>query len=202
MRTAFEEMIRRRRSVRRFTAEAVPRRVLAALIDAARLAPSAANRQPLVYVAVEEAGLVDQLFGVVRFAASLPPKKRPGFDERPRAYVVIARRQELDSAWAPRDVGAAAMTILLGACAFGFGGCWMGAFERAELGALLGLPDGLEIDSVLALGRPAEAPVVEPMSRDEVRYWRDEADLHHVPKRSFGEVAFLNGYGRAWVEAP
>jgi hypothetical protein len=57
----------------------------------------------------------------------------------------------------------------------------------------LGVPDHYRIDSVLALGYPAEDPAVEVMS-DSCRYWKDEAGRLHVPKRPLASIAHLNKF--------
>lgn len=198
MRSAFEELIARRRSVRMFKPQPVERTALAALLEAARLAPSAANRQPLIFIAIDDPQLVRGVFPTLKWAVYLGDKGSPLPGSEPTAYIVIAVRSDLNWPEAVRDVGAAAMTILLGACAFGLGACWLRAIDKPPLARLIGLPDEVEIDSVIALGTPAEAPVVEEMSGDEIKYWRDEAGLHHVPKRAFDQVCFLGRFGRPW----
>lgn len=198
MRNAFEELIARRRSVRRFKSQPVERASLAALLETARLAPSAANRQPLVFIAIDDPTQVAGVFPSLKWAAYLGEGGRPSPGSEPTAYIVIAVRRDLNWPEAVRDVGAAAMTILLGACAFGLGACWLRAIDKPPLAQHIGLPDELEIDSVIALGIPAEAPVVEEMRGDEIKYWRDEAGLHHVPKRPFDQVCFLGRFGQTW----
>jgi len=196
--TAFQELIARRRSVRRFKPQPVERTTLAALLEAARLAPSAGNRQPLVFLAIDDPKVVRGVFPTLKWAVYLEGKGSPLPGSEPTAYIVIAIREDLNWPEAVRDVGAAAMTILLGACASGLGACWIRSIDRPPLAQLIGLPDSLEIDSVIALGTPAEAPVVEKMSGDEIKYWRDEKELHHVPKRAFDQVCFLGKFGQAW----
>lgn len=146
---------------------------------------------------MDDEALTDGIFPALKMGALLGAGAGPREDQRPAAYIVIALSAR-GPAEAPRDVGAAAMTILLGAAALGLGACWIRTIDRPVLTGLLGLPPEVKIDSVIALGRPAEAPLVEAAEAGRTDYWRDEEGLLHVPKRPFAEVAFLNGYGRAW----
>ncbi|MCK7496660.1 MAG: nitroreductase family protein [Comamonadaceae bacterium] len=61
------------------------------------------------------------------------------------------------------DVGAAMENMILAALAEGVGACWLLSIDREKLKGVLGVPDGYRIDSVLALGYPAEEPAAEVM---------------------------------------
>ena len=198
MKTAFEEMIALRRSVRRFKQEPVDRAALLALVRAARLHPSGANKQPLVFVAVDDPRLVAGINGQLKFAGYLPPEQKPTPEEGPMAHVVIGIRKDLASPATPFDVGAAAMTLLLGACAHQLGACWLHTFNRPKVEQLLGLGEDVEAQAVIALGYPAEAPKEVPMSGDDIKYWLDDNKVLNVPKRPEEETLFLNGYNKGW----
>ncbi len=87
------------------------------------------------------------------------------------------------------DHGIAAQTIMLGAAEQGLGGCIIGSVNRAELAAALHIPPQFEILLVLALGKPKEVVQVEPIGPDgSVKYWRDEQQVHHVPKRALEDI--------------
>jgi hypothetical protein len=65
----------------------------------------------------------------------------------------------------------------------------IGAFHREWLSATLGLADPLHLRLVLALGKPAETVVLEDVGPDgDIRYWRDDQNVHHVPKRTLDEI--------------
>ncbi len=108
--------------------------------------------------------------------------------ERPSAYIVVlntARDWEL----AKVDQGIAAQTMLLGAVEKGFGGCRLGAIDRERLRLHLGLDPEVEISLVLALGKPVEDVRIAEVTEDgSIRYWRDEAGTHYVPKRAMAEL--------------
>ena len=106
--------------------------------------------------------------------------------ERPPAYIPIVTEKECvpDPKY---DVGIAAQTIILAAAERGLGGCMLGSIHQDQPSMVLDLPDKYEIQLVIAVGHPAESIVLEPLTRDsDIRYWRDEQGMHHVPKRSLG----------------
>ena len=88
-----------------------------------------------------------------------------------------------------RDLGIAAQTIMLGATEQDLGGCMIGSIDREQLRGVLGVPERYKILLVLALGKPAETVVLEPVGPDgNIRYYRDAGGVHHVPKRSLDEI--------------
>ncbi len=87
------------------------------------------------------------------------------------------------------DAGIAMQTMMLGARARGLAGCMLGSIKRAEIARALGLEEKYKVLYVLALGKPAEKVVVEPLPPDgNIRYWRDGQGIHHVPKRSLEQI--------------
>jgi hypothetical protein len=63
------------------------------------------------------------------------------------------------------------------------------SIKRAALRQSLNIPEQYEVLLVLALGRPREKVVIEPLGPDGcIRYWRDEEGVHHVPKRPLEEL--------------
>ena len=88
-----------------------------------------------------------------------------------------------------RDVGIAAQTILLAAVEKGLGGCMIGSFRKPELKSLLGLSEGIEPNLVVALGKPAEKVILTEVGADgSTAYYRDENDVHYVPKRRLEDI--------------
>lgn len=182
-----------RRTIRRFRSEPVPRELLERLVDAARLAPSAANVQPLEFIVVDEPGPKADVFPALKWAAYIAPAGDPGPGEEPAAYVVTLVNSKLREKMFEYDVGAAMENMILTALAEGVGACWMLSIDRDRLKAALNVPDGYRIDSVLALGYPAEAPAAEVLG-DSVRYWKDDEGRLHVPKRPLASVLHVNTF--------
>ncbi|MFQ6095557.1 MAG: nitroreductase family protein [Candidatus Bathyarchaeia archaeon] len=186
------EKIVSRRTIRRYQDKKVPKEVLIKCVDAARLSPSAANRQPLKYVIVNDEKLLKDVFSTLRWAGYLP-EFSPSEEEMPRAYVIILLDKNI-SKKADRDAGIAAMSISMVAYDEGLGSCILGAIDRDRLREILGVPENLEILLVVSLGYPGESPVVEKMIGDDVRYWLDEKGVLHVPKRDLEEIVRWNSY--------
>jgi nitroreductase len=70
----------------------------------------------------------------------------------------------------------------------GFGGCIVGSVERLKLQKALKIPAHLKIIQVLALGKPVEEVVLEDAQDGQIKYYRDEKGVHHVPKRPLEEL--------------
>lgn len=183
------ELIHSNRSYRRFYEEqAIDRQTLVELVDLARHSASGANQQPLKFFLSAEPETNALIFPHTRWAGYLEDWPGPAEGERPAAYIVVLGDKNITENFGV-DHGIAAQSILLGAAERGLGGCMIGSVQRVKLHRELGLADHLHILLVLALGKPKETVVVETVSADgNIKYWRDEADVHHVPKRSLNDL--------------
>lgn len=190
-----------RRSVRAFGQEPIAAEVLQEMIDAARVGPSAANRQPLEYVVVTDPETCAAVYDCLKWAAYLAPHGDPPPGQHPTAYVAVLRNQELElAAQSTYDVGAAIQTILLVAVARGLAACWLRSVNVPKAGKILGIPEGYTLDSVVALGRPGEEPVRVDLDEgagglEVIKYWRDQSGLHHVPKRALSGMLHWERFG-------
>ncbi|MEW6071356.1 MAG: nitroreductase family protein [Planctomycetota bacterium] len=184
-----EELVRRNRSYRRFHPEVrVGRKTLEELVDLARLTASAKNGQSLRYFLSCTDRLNDVIFPHLFWAGYLKDWDGPEEGERPAAYIVVLQDTRIEKE-PVIDAGIAAQTILLGAVERELGGCIIGSISRRELAVHLGFAPHLEIRIVVALGKPKETVVLEPMGPEgDVKYWRDAEAVHHVPKRSLREI--------------
>ena len=187
------ETIAGRRTIRRFKPAAVPGELLERLVDAGRLAPSAANLQPLEFIVVDGAGPRGEVFPCLKWAAYIAPAGDPRPGEEPAAYIVTLANTKIREKMFEYDVGAAMENMILAALAEGVGSCWLLSIDRDKLRTILGVPEHYRIDSVLALGYPAEDPAAEVMG-DSIRYWKDEAGRLHVPKRPVSSVVHVNRF--------
>ena len=154
----------------------------------ARLTPSAANLQPLKYILSWTPERNALVFPHLAWAGYLEDWDGPAEGERPAGYVIVLGDKTLaeEVRW---DHGIAAQTILLGAAETGLAGCMIASVERPKLRDALSIPERYEILLVIALGRPAERVVIETAGDDgDIRYWRDEEGIHHVPKRPLDEL--------------
>lgn len=189
------EAIRKRRSIRRFRPDPVPREILETLVDAARLAPSGMNIQPIEFVIVDDPEVAAKVFPLLLWAGYITPKGNPPPGEEPKAYIVNLINPKTNPRTPKHDVAAAAENIHLAAVSMGLGTCWVGSVNRPELAKVLGIPKDYEIDTVIALGYPAESPVVE-VAGDSIEYWKDEEGVLHVPKRPLESILHVNAFGK------
>lgn len=186
------EKITCRRTIRKYTRKNVPEKVLLKCVDAARLSPSAANRQPLKYVIVNNEKLLRKVFSTLSWAGYLPDYQ-PGDGEMPRAYVVILLDKNVRTN-PGHDAGIAAMSISMVAYDEGLGSCILGAVDRERLKKVLNVPSSLDIILVVALGYPSENPVVDEVKEGDIMYWLDENGVLHVPKRELKDMVKWNRY--------
>ena len=186
-------IITKRRSIRRFQQKLIPFGVLEKLVNAARVAPSSANFQPLEYVVIDDKDLLPEVFTTLKWAGYIAPEGDPPEGEKPTAYVVVLVNKEISDSGYERDVGAAVENILLVALEEGIGSCWIGSINKKRLRKILNIPHFLAIDSVIALGYSTESPVMENMT-DSVKYWKDESGTLHVPKRRLNNIFHRNKY--------
>lgn len=153
---SFAELIRARYAVRAYRPDPVPDELLAQVLEAGRLAPTASNRQPIGIVVIHTAGReaeLGRLYSRDWFAAApvvlgvcTVPREawtRESFDGRSYA-----------------DVDAAIVMdhLVLAATEVGLGTCWIAAFDPAVAREILGLPDGVEPLLFTPLGFPADEP--------------------------------------------
>jgi nitroreductase len=184
-----EDLVRQNRSYRRFH-EDVPVRIetLRALVNLARMSASGANKQPLKYILSSDRETNARIFPHTRWAGYLKDWDGPAEGERPAAYIVILGDTEISKSFGC-DHGIAAQSIMLGAAERGLGGCIIGSIDKDRLRQTLDIPERYEILLVLTLGKPKETVVLEEVGPDgDIKYYRDEEAVHHVPKRSLEEL--------------
>ncbi|MCP4671634.1 MAG: nitroreductase family protein [Desulfobacula sp.] len=185
----FSSLVKKNRSCRRFdNSHNIDEKTLRQLVGLARNCASAANKQPLKYVICSDKDKNQEICSCLGWAAYLKEWKGPEKKERPSAYIVILGDHSVsDKFWC--DHGITAQTILLGARSMGLGGCVFGAINIKKLKASLKIADHLEPKLVVALGKPVETIQIDDLGEDgDIKYWRDENSVHHVPKRKLKEL--------------
>ncbi len=186
---AFKELVKSNRSCRRFdNSVKISSHTLEELVDLARHTASAANKQPLKFVLSTDPAKNDEIFSCLGWAAYLTKWKGPKKEEQPTGYIVVLGDKSVsDKFWC--DHGIAAQTILLGARAQGLAGCMFGAINIKKLKGFLDIGDHLEVKLVIALGKPVETAQIDELGEDgDIRYWRDDDQVHHVPKRKLSDL--------------
>jgi nitroreductase len=168
---AFSQLIKQRYSVRAYKPDPVPEDKLQQVLEAARLAPTASNRQPFQIIVIKTAGReadLRRIYGrewftqapIVLCVCGIPDQAWVrGHDNKNYTYV---------------DVAIAMDHMVLAATDLGLGTCWIAAFDPQAAHEVLGLPQGVEPVIFTPLGYPADQP--RPKERkalsDLVRYER------------------------------
>jgi len=184
-----KDLIEKNRSYRRFDETAAISEIqLRNWVDLARLSASGANLQPLKFMLANQPERNSAIFECLAWAGYLKDWKGPKRGERPAAYIVILGDTEIGKRF-DTDLGIAAQSILLGAVEAGYGGCMIASIQQDKLRGALEIPERYNILLVIALGKPVEQVVIEPVKPDgNIQYWRDADGTHHVPKRDLDEL--------------
>jgi len=184
-----KDLVRQTRSYRRFHEDhEIGMEVLTGLIELARTSASGRNLQPLKFMPCCDREWNARIFPELTWAGYLKEWPGPDAGERPSAYILVLGDTTLTREFGC-DHGIACQSILLGATSQGLGGCMIGSIKRDRLKQILAIPDHLEILLVVALGKPKEEVRIVPVGPDgDIKYWRDAAGVHHVPKRSLEEL--------------
>jgi len=184
-----KEIVLKNRSYRRFHQDVrIDFNILKELVELTRLSASGGNIQPLKYILSFEPEKNELIFRNLAWAAYLKNWPGPAEGERPAAYIIVLGDKRLKDAFG-YDPGIAVQSMLLGAVEKGLGGCIIGSISKDSLRKDLNIANQYEIVLVLALGKPKENVIIEPLGPGgEIKYWRDEDGVHHVPKRSLEEL--------------
>lgn len=187
------EAIVSRRTIREFQDKKIPYDLLEKFVNAGRLAPQAANRQPLEFIIVDDEKLTDEFFKNTKLAGYM--EWNPDISRKAQAYIVILANIDIQKPmWIPYDTALAAGNISLAAWAEGIGSCMIGAFNKNRVRELLQVPGNFEITLLVALGYPAHKAVVLDANGNDIAYWRDEDGTFHVPKRPLKKITHHNIY--------
>jgi len=151
----YTDLIARRHSVRAYRPDPVEDEKLQAVLEVARLAPTAANRQPFQLIVMHTAGRAQEIGKIYR---------RPWFVQAPLVIGVCAISS---LAWVREsdrfnarliDAAIVADHLILAATNLGLGTCWIAAFNIEAARAVLQLPDEAEPVIFTPLGYPADTP--------------------------------------------
>ena len=148
------EVVRRRRSIRRYKTTPVPEDVLSHILETARLAPSAGNREPWHFIVVKD-DETKQRLGVSSWAAEAPVVIVGCVDTTVRSEPLCIV-----------DLSIAFEHIVLAAANYGLGTCWIGRYVAGSdesIRRVLHIPERVKVVAVSPLGYPDETP--EPKVR-------------------------------------
>lgn len=162
------EAVENRYSVRSYQDKPVEEDKLARVLEAARLAPSAGNRQEWRFVVVRDADTRHKLMEAANGQAFLAT-----------APVLIAACAEGEQHVMtcgqlsyPIDVAIALEHLALAATEEGLGTCWIGAFKEDQVKKILGIPDAVRVVELMPLGYPSSNPPAKRrLGLDEIVKW-------------------------------
>lgn len=195
---AFDALVRCARTCRRFDESMrVPRELLLELAELAHLTPCGANAQRLRFHVVSGSEDCARVFDELAWAGALKDWSGPDEGERPTGYIaILAERAVPGKPAAPItevDTGIAAQTMMLAARSATpeVAACMFKAFTPHAIDAMGLDNDKYELKLIMAFGVPAETQVIDAIDSNpdgSINYWRDEAQVHHVPKRPLADV--------------
>lgn len=182
------ELINSRRTIRKFRQEPISNKLIEKFINCARLAPTAANLQPLKYIGINSKEMTDKIFPLVKWAGYLAPNYNPKNNERPTAYIAICGDKNIRETGYDMDIGAAVENIILSALEDGIGSCWMLSIDKEKISEILNLEENIKLSTIIALGYPLESPKEVNVVDNNIKYYLDDSNTLCVPKRSMDEV--------------
>ena len=162
----FEELVHKRRSVRKYSDQPVAKEDLLKCLEAARLAPSGCNSQPWHFIVIDEPELRKHVAARIFFGIYSMNKFAM---EAPVLVAVVSEKEKFlasfggqirDTSYCLVDIGIACEHLILQAQELGIGSCWIGWFDEKALKEELRIPKDKKIDIVIALGYPVEDQIV------------------------------------------
>ena len=183
------ELLKTRRTYRRFEQKAIDQEIIDEILLAARYASSAANRQPLSYIVIKDADKVAEVFRYTKWAGALPPEQgQPKENERPVLFIAVVENMNINKN-CDTDAGLAISNMTLAAWNRGVGSCMIGACDKPTLSKMFGLNENQVLHTVVAFGYPTHVShIVDVENPEEVKYYLDENRDYVVPKRKLEDV--------------
>ena len=171
------ELIKTRGSIRRYTDKPLSQSDLLKILEAARVAQSAANRQPWQFIVVTNKEIKDNIADVAHF----PNRPRQISIETAAAVIICLANPAISANVGSLngfliDLAIAIENMVLTSWDLGIGSCWIGAFNENDVKHLLNIPENLRVVSLLTLGYADELP--KPKNRkslEEIIHY----DLYH-----------------------
>jgi nitroreductase len=173
----FLELLKKRKSVRRYLPKRVPKEAIDKCLEAARLAPSACNSQPWYFIVIDEEKLKNTL---VNKAFSGLYSMNSFVREAPVLIIVLTERSKYIARlggyfrgiqYSLIDIGIACEHLILQASEEGLGTCWLGWFNEKAVKKILGVPKSKKVDVIISMGYPAESETHDRTRKplDEIR---------------------------------
>lgn len=183
----FKKLVCNTRTTRRFKKDINIENIeLEEVLDTTRVVSSAKNMQPLKYITVTNKDIVEKLASTSKWASHLKQWNQSE-DERPSAFIIILNDTKIDG-FAMLDCGIALNNIMLGLKIKGYSSCPLASIDKQLCKELFSLPENIEPILGVAVGIEDETINVVDVKYDDTNYYRDEIDIHCVPKRDLKDI--------------
>jgi len=174
----FSELVQKRQSCRKYTPQAVERKIIDQCLEAARLAPSAHNSQPWSFIVVdnpEDIARISEkafagIYSTTKFASKAPVIIVVIVEKV--NYLIRLGGQIRDVKYSLIDIGIACEHLVLQAEELGLGTCWIGWFNEKGVKQALNLPHSAKIKILISMGYPSDPEYRRERKRkslDEIR---------------------------------
>jgi len=175
------EAIKRRRSIRSYTADEVTAEELNVLLNAARWAPSGCNKQPWRFVVVRKPRTIEKLYEAASYST-----QHQTFVKKAPVVIVVCADLDVYKRFVHRDLAlslnyiqetaAATQNLLLAACGLGLGACWVGLFSKEQVSKALNLPKNVRPMAIIPVGHT-------------------KSKTKPTPRKPLEEIVFYESYG-------
>uniref|UniRef100_UPI00019313B7 Nitroreductase family protein n=1 Tax=Clostridium novyi (strain NT) TaxID=386415 RepID=UPI00019313B7 len=182
----FYEVIKKRKSIKKFEQTAIDRDKLLKIIDMAMRAPSWKNKTPYKFIVVESDKLKLDIANAIENKTSAASE---AVLNSPMTIVAVANPEESGDVSGKEiyliDTAIAMEHIVLGATDEGYGTCWIAAFNENKIKEALKIPDNLRVVALTPLGVPKDSAEDEP----------------HHPKKDMDEYLYIDKWGTSFMES-
>ena len=191
-----DELVAKRRSIRRFEDKKIDLSVLKNIVKCGRLYPSRGNRQPLKFILVDDEQMCGKIFDNILWGSKVSGYKI--FNDKeysPKAYILVLIDKNITNAGYEYEMGASIQNMLLCATENQIGSVWIKSADMKKIKKLLEIEENnIEIDSLIALGYAKHTSKIIEMEDSYNTIIDDELNLN-VPKRKERDIIFYNKYG-------
>lgn len=185
------ELLKTRRTYRRFDqTKKIPDEAVDDIVRAQQYASCGNNRQPLHYIVVRDEVLVEEIFKITKWAASLPAKQgQPKDGEHPTMFIAVLEDNALKNAVTGVDAGLAISNMTLAAWSHGVGSCIIANVNKDELRKILDIGDEYTVNCVVAFGYPTHKSIIkEADSGEKLSYYINEDGDYVVPRKKIEDM--------------
>lgn len=191
-----DELVAKRRSIRRFEDKKIDFNVLKNIVKCGRLYPSRGNRQPLKFILVDNEQMCGKIFDNILWGSKVSGYRV--FNDKeysPKAYILVLIDKNITNAGYEYEMGASIQNMLLCATENQIGSVWIKSADMKKIKELLEIEENnIEIDSLIALGYAKHTSKIIEMEDSYNTIIDDELNLN-VPKRKERDIIFYNKYG-------